>query len=48
LPAEIGRRLREALRYHNLARYDQAAVIGPAEAEKVIRLAEELSFLLRS
>jgi len=46
LPAEIGRRLREALRYRNLARYDRAAVIGPAEAEKVIRLAEELAAVL--
>ncbi|MBC7226226.1 MAG: HEPN domain-containing protein [Thermoflexales bacterium] len=42
LSAEIGRRLREALRYRNLARYDRSAVVGPAEAEAVIRLAEEL------
>lgn len=42
LSADVGRRLREALRYRNLARYDRAAIIGPAEAEAVIRLAEEL------
>lgn len=42
LPADLGRRLREALRYRNLARYDRAAVIGPTEAEAVIHLAEEL------
>ncbi len=42
LPADMGRRRREALRYRNLARYDRAAIIGPAEAEAVIRLAEEL------
>lgn len=42
LHADMGRRLREALRYRNLARYDRAAIIGPAEAEAVIRLAEEL------
>lgn len=46
LPADVGRRLREALRYRNLARYDRAAAIGPAEAEAVVRLAEELGRML--
>ncbi|RME39864.1 MAG: HEPN domain-containing protein [Thermoflexia bacterium] len=42
LSADVGRRLREALRHRNLARYDRAARIGPEEAAETVRLAEEL------
>jgi len=42
LPLAYSRRLRLGLHYRNLARYEGSASIGPAEAQEVIQVAEEL------
>lgn len=46
LPRELGPRLRRALRYRNMARYDPIATISKTQAHEVTSLAKELLLLL--
>lgn len=46
LPVSLGKRLRRALRYRNLARYEHSAPVGADEARQTIQLAEELLTVL--